>query len=91
MNIRNPINSQYSSKEKFQFWVYIVFYICIIISLITGLFIEFGDIKYKDFMESIHKLSIYYLVAYILIHLGGVFLAEFTNQKGIISDIISGK
>ena len=39
----------------------------------------------------IHELGVYYLVAFIIIHLAGVLIAEFTNQKGIISKIISGK
>lgn len=42
-------------------------------------------------MEGIHVLSIYYLLAFILIHLSGVFWSEFTSQQGIISRIISGK
>ena len=41
-------------------------------------------------MEEIHILGIYYLVAFIVIHLAGVIIAEFTEQKGIISRIVSG-
>lgn len=41
-------------------------------------------------MEGIHVLGIYYLIAFIVIHLAGVFIGEFTNQKGIISRIVSG-
>ncbi len=44
----------------------------------------------KKPMEEIHVLSIYYLIAYIFIHLGGVLIAEFTNEQGIISKMISG-
>jgi Ni,Fe-hydrogenase I cytochrome b subunit len=35
-------------------------------------------------------LGIYYLIAFIGIHLTGVLIAEFTDQKGIISRIVSG-
>ena len=41
-------------------------------------------------MEEIHELSIYYLLAFIVIHFGGVLVAELGSQKGIISKIISG-
>ncbi|MFZ1806312.1 MAG: cytochrome b/b6 domain-containing protein [Cyclobacteriaceae bacterium] len=42
-------------------------------------------------MEEIHVLSIYYLVPFIVVHLTGVLLAEFTDQKGIVSRIVSGE
>lgn len=41
-------------------------------------------------MEEIHIFGIYYLIAFIVVHLAGVLLVEFTEQKGIISRIISG-
>jgi cytochrome b len=41
-------------------------------------------------MEEIHVLSIYYLIAFITLHIGGVLFSEFTNQKGILSKIVSG-
>ena len=41
-------------------------------------------------MEEIHELSIYYLLAFIVIHFSGVLMAELGNQKGIISRVISG-
>lgn len=91
MKFKNPLNKSLSGKEKFQYWVYIVFYLCLATSLFTGLFIEFGSKALKKSMEEIHELSIYYLVGYIIIHLGGVLLAEFSSDKGIVSRIISGK
>lgn len=91
MGLQNPLNKELNIKEKFQKWTYIFFYIGVVISLITGLLIEFGPKAWEKITEEIHKLSIYYLVAYIIIHISGVLLAEFTNQKGIISRIVSGK
>jgi Ni,Fe-hydrogenase I cytochrome b subunit len=41
-------------------------------------------------MEEIHVLGIYYLMAFVIIHLAGVLRSEFIEQKGIISSIISG-
>lgn len=90
MNFQNPLVENLTLKVKIQKWTYIVFYGCVVISLVTGLFMELGPKGMKESMEEIHKLSIYYLVAYIVIHLTGVFVAEFTSQKGLISRIISG-
>ena len=90
MKIQNPLDQSLSAKMKFQKWSYIIFYICVVVSLITGLIIVLGPKQYKDPMEDIHVLSIYYLIAFLVIHIGGVLVAEFTNEKGIVSRIISG-
>ena len=69
---------------------YVIFYVCVIVSLVTGLIIELGPKELKKPMEEIHVLGIYYLIAFIVIHFSGVLIAEFTEQKGIISRIVSG-
>jgi len=90
MKIQNPFGKTLSTKMKFQNWTYIIFYVCVIVSLSTGLMIELGPKELEKPMEEIHVLGIYYLLAFIAIHLAGVLIAEFTEQKGIISRIISG-
>jgi len=90
IKFQNPFAKDLSIKEKFQKWTYIIFYVCVIISLITGLIIELGPKDLKKPMEDIHILSTYYLIPFIAIHLAGVLIAEFTTQKGIISRIVSG-
>ena len=90
MKFSSPFKAELDSKTKFQFWVYLVFYVCTAISLVTGLLIEFGPKNLKDPMEEIHVLSLYYLLGFMVLHFGGVLLAEFTNQKGLISRVISG-
>ena len=90
MKIQNPFGKNLSTKMKFQKWTYIIFYLCVIVSLATGLMIEFGSKEFKKPMEEIHVLGIYYLIAFIGTHLAGVLIAEFTDQKGIISRIVSG-
>ncbi|KRP25735.1 MAG: cytochrome B [Cryomorphaceae bacterium BACL22 MAG-120619-bin32] len=91
MKFQNPLDKNATTKEKFQKWIYIIFYVCVIISLITGLIIKFGQKEFKKSMESIHELSIYYLVAFIVLHLVGVLISEFIDDKGIISRIVSGE
>jgi len=90
MKFTNPLQKGLNVKTKFQYWTYIIFYFCVSISLITGLIIELGPKNLKEPMEEIHELSIYYLLGFILIHFGGVLLAELSSNKGIISKIISG-
>ncbi len=90
MKFQNPFVKDLSLKDKFQKWTYIIFYLCVVISLVTGLIIEFGTKEFKTPMEDIHVLGIYYLIGFIVIHITGVLIAEFTNQKGIISRIVSG-
>ena len=90
MKIQNPLSKDLTAKMKVQKWTYLIFYICVIVSFTTGLIIELGPKDLKKSMEDIHVLSIYYLLAFITIHLAGVLLAEFSDQKGIISRIVSG-
>jgi len=90
MKFANPLSSELGLKVKFQYWVYLIFYVCLLISLVTGLMIEFGPKHLKDATEEIHVLSIYYLIAFLILHLGGVLAAEFSSHPGLVSRIISG-
>jgi cytochrome b561 len=90
MRITNPMQPGLSGKERLQFWTYVVFYVCVAISLVTGLLIVWGPESAEEVAEGIHVLSLYYLVPFILLHLGGILLAEFGDQKGIVSRVISG-
>lgn len=90
MKIANPLKKELSIKDKFRFGTYLLFYLCVAVSLITGLIVVHGPKELKEPIEEIHILSIYYLLAFITLHFSGVLLAEFNGQKGIISKIISG-
>lgn len=91
MKFQNPLKKNLSKKEKFQNWIYLVFYGFVAISLVTGLILQFLPKSYKYPSVTIHKLSIYYLLGYIMLHISCVLYAEFTKDKGIISRIVSGK
>ena len=90
MKFSSPFKAGLDVKTKFQFWVYLVFYACTAVSLITGLIIEFGPKEYKKPMEEIHELSLYYLLGFMILHFGGILIAELTSDKGLVSRIISG-
>ncbi|MDD2412021.1 MAG: cytochrome b/b6 domain-containing protein [Bacteroidales bacterium] len=90
MKYQNPFDKSLTKRVRFQKILYIVFYVCTIVSLISGVLIEFGSIEYKELMKDIHALSIYYLIPFVVIHIAGVLMGEFTDQKGIISRIVNG-
>lgn len=90
MRFASPKQAGLDGKTRFQYWVYLVFYVLLGASLSTGLLIEFGPDAWHETLEELHVLSIYYFVAYMLLHIGGVLLAEFTSLPGLISRVISG-
>ncbi len=90
MKFQNPLAKDQSNTLRIKKWTYIIFYICITITLTTGLVMEFSTKEFSKPFENIHVLSLYYLIPFIGIHLVGVLKAEFTDEKGIISKIIRG-
>jgi cytochrome b561 len=90
MKFQYPFGKNLSVKMKLQIWTYIIFYACVIVSLTTGLIMVLGPKELSKPMEEIHVFGIYYLIAYIAIHWSGVLIAEFTDQKGIISRMVNG-
>ena len=80
-----------------EFWVktlYAVFYLMLLTMVITGLCMAFEDdyawLKSIHAFREIHSFTMYLVLAFIFIHLAGVFLAERKDSKGIVSDMING-
>ena len=42
---------------------------------------KFGPKEYKHDIEEFHELSIYYLIGYMILHLGGVILNDIKPVK----------
>lgn len=91
MRFSNPFKKGLDKRIRLQYATYLIFYVLVAASLVTGLIIEFGPKTLKSSMEAIHELSIYYLPAFILLHFGGILWAEFRHDHGIISRMISTK
>jgi Ni/Fe-hydrogenase 1 B-type cytochrome subunit len=75
--------------------IYSAFYIILLTMAVTGLFLAFEDElrAYKAIRHSVkevHNFCMYLILAFITVHLAGVFLAERKNSKGIVSDMING-
>lgn len=87
----NPFKSNISLSERFQGYTYIYFYLFVFISAFTGVCIRQGFLtEWKESIETIHKLGLYWFPIFILLHLSGILIAELTNKKGITSKMIGG-
>ena len=82
---------------KHEFWVktiYAIFYLMLITMAITGLCLAFEDdvplLKSIHAFRQIHAFTMYLILAFIVIHIAGVFLAERKDSRGIVSDMING-
>ena len=73
--------------------LYLAFYALLAIMTVTGLCMAFEDdvpaLKIHALRE-IHSFCMYLVIAFIIVHLTGVFLAERKDSKGIVSDMING-
>lgn len=87
----NPFKSNVSLKERFQGLTYIYFYVFVFVSAVTGISIEKGFFsQWKEGIETVHKLGIYWFPIFILLHLAGILIAEYSIRKGIASKMIGG-
>ena len=88
---RSPISRTARSREKFQSWTYILFYLLLGASLTTGVLILYGPDSTHHLMEELHEKSLYWLLVFIILHFIGVLLLELGEKKGIVSKMISGR
>lgn len=87
----NPFNSALLLKERLQGFTYLYFYLFVFISAVTGVCIEKGFFpQWKAGIETVHKLGIYWFPIFILLHIIGIVVAEYSNKKGIVSKMIAG-
>lgn len=87
----NPFLKNQSLKERLQGLTYVYFYFFLAISAATGICIEKGFFSdYKENIESIHKWGVYWFPIFIVLHFGGIFLAERGMKRGMSSKMIGG-
>jgi len=75
--------------------IYVVFYLVLAMMTVTGLFLAFEDllVPFKSIRHSvkeIHGFCMYLVIAFITLHIAGVFLTERKDSAGITSDMING-
>jgi Ni/Fe-hydrogenase 1 B-type cytochrome subunit len=88
---------QHRELSKHEFWVktiYAVFYLMLLIMVLTGLCLAFEDdvplLKSIHAFRQIHAFTMYLIIAFIIVHVAGVFLAERKDSSGLVSDMING-
>lgn len=86
----NPFGSHQNLKEKLQGYLYLLFYLFVVASTITGFYLKWGNGTYKQPMEAVHKWAIYWFPIFVVLHLVGILWAELTYKKGITSKMIGG-
>ncbi len=73
---------------------YALFYVLLMVMVVTGLALAFRDnipaLRSMHFIKEIHGFTMYLILAFIVIHLAGVFIGEKRRHKGIVSDMING-
>ncbi len=91
------IIKQNREQAKHEFVVktlYAIFYLLLMIMAVTGLCLAFEDdvaaLKKIHAIREIHGFCMYLIIAFIVVHLAGVFLAERKDSPGIVSDMING-
>ena len=90
---KSPFKKQLTAKERFRSSIYVLFYICFGITLVTGTIIVWIPRTWQEwhhFARFIHIQSLYYSVAFICLHLGGLVIGELGKDKGIISRMVGG-
>jgi Ni/Fe-hydrogenase 1 B-type cytochrome subunit len=75
--------------------IYLFFYSLLTIMVITGLFLAFEDLlapfkAIRHSVKEVHGFCMYLILAFIVVHLAGVYLAERKDGRGIVSDMING-
>ena len=77
-------------------YIYVGFYIVLGIMIFTGLFMAFSDNNpdlkaIRHIMKNIHSVGLYFILIFIIVHIGGILLAEKDKKnKGVVSDMING-
>lgn len=86
----SPFKAGVSGKDRFKSWVYVIFYLLLALSLTTAMLMEFGPQSISHDMGELHEKGTVYMIAFIILHMGGVLLAELGGERGIISKMVSG-
>lgn len=74
---------------------YLVFYLLLTVMVGTGLILTYADDvealhKIEHTVKEIHNVNMYLLLAFVVLHIGGVVWAELNKDKNITSDMIHG-
>jgi Ni/Fe-hydrogenase 1 B-type cytochrome subunit len=76
-------------------WSYVIFYCLILTMALTGLCLAFDDLPMMKGIRGparqVHGFVQYLIYGFIVLHLGGVIIADIGKHHGIVSGMIHGK
>lgn len=75
---------------------YAAFYLFITIMVVTGLALIFADNlpwlgSLEHTVKEVHNVTMYLIIGYIVLHVGGVVWADIYDDRGLISRMVSGE
>jgi Ni/Fe-hydrogenase 1 B-type cytochrome subunit len=75
--------------------LYIIFYMLLSLMVITGLALAFQEQlsiprNITHSVQDFHGFCMYLIIAFVVVHVAGVILAERKDSSGIVSDMING-
>jgi Ni/Fe-hydrogenase 1 B-type cytochrome subunit len=75
--------------------IYLFFYLCVTVMVCTGLCLIYADdisrLKAaEETIKEIHSFTMYLIIAFIILHIGGILRSELGTEPGIASDMING-
>lgn len=91
-------NQAIKSQARYEFGIkllYFFFYMLLFVMATTGLVIAFHEDmgiskSISHSLKEVHGFCMYPILAFIALHIGGVYIAENRNKRGIVSDMING-
>jgi Ni/Fe-hydrogenase 1 B-type cytochrome subunit len=90
------VDKQNVKHYLFVRFAYITFYFSLFVQVCTGLFMAYSDDddslkSARSLASNIHSVFMWIILLYVVLHIGGVILAELGKKnKGIVSDMIHG-
>jgi cytochrome b561 len=86
----SPFNKKNTPKQRAQGATYILFYVLLGITTLTGVHMLWGPTNLRQIAEVIHYQSHYYTLVFIMMHFGGIAVTELFMEKGVASKMIHG-
>jgi len=76
-------------------YTYLAFYLLVLYMGITGFLLAFGSNlelsrETHHFIKEVHGFGQYLMYAFIVVHIGGVIIADIKHSKGLISGMVNG-
>lgn len=87
---------QEGGSALFAKYTYIAFYLMLVVQVITGLLLVYGDNlglarDAEHSIKEVHEFNMYLIIGYTLLHIVGVVRAEIVERAGPIGSMIHGR